>query len=520
MELRQSTIPTTATEKPLKLEGYAVVFDTPAQIGGYSEIISRSALNNCDMSECCLIYNHDLTKVPLARVPNTLSLVADQRGLKFSAELPNTEEGKAVYESVKRGDLRGCSFAFQVSDDKFDGNQREIRTISKIYEISICPFPAYGATSVEARNKNQNQNSDEGEKKMENTNTNTSANYFGENAQKILRNVGGLDAAESVPNFDAENVLETAEYRTAFYKKLQGKELNQAENAAFTVARDNFAKRANEFNTATNSAALIPTDTLNEIISKARKQGGLLAECRGFSIPANVSIPVATPKNKAAWHVEGAAVDSEKIESTTVTFSNNEILKVFSMSLKAQAMTISAFESYLVEELRNCVLETIEDALINGTGNGQGTGLLTAFDSDNTVTATSGENFTAITTAISKLGRGYANGAKFAMNNHTLWTKIYTLADTMKRPLFIQDLQNDGIGRLLGYPVVIDDNISDDTVIFGNFNYMAYNLPSGIAIESSRESSFKSGLIDYRAICLADTKPLLADAFVKLILAA
>lgn len=516
MELRQSTIPTTATEKPLKLEGYAVVFDTPAQIGGYSEIISRSALNNCDMSECCLIYNHDLTKIPLARVPNTLTLVADQRGLKFSAELPNTEEGKAIYESVKRGDLRGCSFAFQVSDDKFDGKQREIRTISKIYEISICPFPAYGATSVEARNKNQNQNSDEGEKKMENTNTNTSANYFGENAQKILRNVGGLDAPGNIPHFDAENVLESAEYRTAFFKNLQGKEMTAAENAAFKVARDNFAKRANEFNTATNSAALIPTDTLNEIISKARKQGGLLAECRGFSIPANVSIPVATPKDKAAWwHVEGAAVDSEKISTTNVTFSGHEILKIFSMSLKAQAMTISAFESYLVQELQACIIETIEDALVNGTGEGQGTGLLSIFTTENTFE--NEERYLGLTLAIGKLGRGYANGAKFAMNNKTLWTRIYSLKDYNGHPLFIQDLQNEGIGKILGFPIVVDDHLPDDTVIFGNFNYMAYNLPSGIVIESSRESSFKSGLIDYRAICIADTKPLLADAFVKLI---
>ena len=64
---------------------------------------------------------------------------------------------------------------------------------------------------------------------------------------------------------------------------------------------------------------------------------------------------------------------------------------------------------------------------------------------------------------------------------------------------------------------MIDDYLADDTVIFGNFNYMAYNLPSGIVIETSRESSFKNGLIDYRAMAIADCKPILKEAFVKLV---
>ncbi|VTS31575.1 Predicted phage phi-C31 gp36 major capsid-like protein [Staphylococcus pseudintermedius] len=53
------------------------------------------------------------------------------------------------------------------------------------------------------------------------------------------------------------------------------------------------------------------------------------------------------------------------------------LLKSFSISVKAKTMSISAFESYLVEELTNCVVEAIEYALINGTGNNQGQGILT-----------------------------------------------------------------------------------------------------------------------------------------------
>lgn len=561
MEIRTGTI---EPAQPMKLEGYAIVFDKPTLIGDYEEVIQRGALDETDFSDVALFYNHDTSRIPLARTPNTLTLAVDENGLRFSAVLPNTEDGRSVYESVKRRDLRGCSFAFTTADDgdSWEGNRRTITKIDKIFECSICPFPAYSSTTVEARNKGDNEmtftsvaesfnhyrnltkaeiekRAAEIEKQLTDQNADVKSLNFElegmkqakanieergglmNNAQTLLRTITGTDAGAGNFNFvNTDDITATAEYRTAFYKSLQGRELNAMESRAMKIARAEFEKRSNEFNTSTNSAAVIPTSTLDEIISAARTQGGLLAECRAFSVPSKIAIPIATPTDKAAWHVEGAAVETEKITPTTVTFDGNEILKIFSMSVKTQTMTINAFESYLTTELQNCVMETIEYALINGTGSGQGTGLMTIFDSDNTVTtanSTTNIGYTNIVDTVSKLKRGYANGAKFAMNNHTLYSSIYNIKDGNQRPLFIADLQNQGVGKILGFDVVIDDNIADDTIIFGNFNYMAYNLPSGIVIETSRESSFTKGLIDYRAMAIADTKPILKEAFVKLV---
>ena len=565
MEIR--AVQMTATDKPLILEGVAVVFDAPAQVGDFEETISGDALKFTDLSDVALFYNHDINRVPLARTPNTLQLSIDSRGLKFIAELPNTADGKAIYDGVKRGDLRGCSFAFSVDNDIWQGNKRTITKIGKIYELSIVPYPAYSDTTVEARHKKFARNKKFGGRQtMKFENVAQAFNFYNQrtiaqiekraaeietelsadgadvkslnielegmkaakenieeaqgslnNAKTTLLNLIETADTESATPLDEEKVLSSEEYRTAFYKTLQGKKLNSVETRAMKIARAKFEKRAGEFNTSTNSAAIIPTETLNEIISKARTQGGLLAECRMFSVPSNVAIPVATPKSAAQWHVEGAEVDTEKIDLTdSVTFSGNEIIKVFSISLKVQAMAISAFEAYLTEELTNCVMSTIETALVSGTGNGQGTGIMSVFDSSNTITLNHLPTYQNFTATVAQLERGYANGAKFAMNNRTLWTNCYSLQDGNQRPIFIQDLQNEGIGKILGFPVVIDDNLPDGVILFGNFSFLGCNMPSGIVVETSRESSFKRGLIDYRAICLADTKPLLKDAFVKM----
>ena len=58
-------------EKGLYIEGRAIVYDQPTTIkeafGEYTEIIKRGALDGADLTDSRLLYNHDLSKIPLAR---------------------------------------------------------------------------------------------------------------------------------------------------------------------------------------------------------------------------------------------------------------------------------------------------------------------------------------------------------------------------------------------------------------------------------------------------------------------
>ncbi len=163
-ELRASSTDTVVEGKGLYIEGRPILYDTPTTIkesfGEYTEIIERGALDGADLTDSRLLYNHDLNRIPLARTPKTMQFIVDQAGLLMRAELPGTEEGKAVYTAVKRGDLTGMSFAFTVPEggSAFDPktNTRTISKIKKVYEVSVVPFPAYPETSVEARSEIKN----------------------------------------------------------------------------------------------------------------------------------------------------------------------------------------------------------------------------------------------------------------------------------------------------------------------------------------------------------------------------
>ena len=331
---------------------------------------------------------------------------------------------------------------------------------------------------------------------------------------------------ETRDGFNAENVFESEEYRSAFFKTMLNQKLSDAEKRAFALGMEVAEKRNDAYNTASNSAAVLPTATLNEIIKKARTMGGLLGEARAFNIPTKISIPIGTPATKAAWHTEAAAVDSDNVTVASVAFDGYEIMKVFSISEKVRKMSIAAFESYIVDELNACVMELLDYAIINGDGDGEGTGIESGITWVKTAGATQNEvevaaasdlKYADVVSVVALLKRGYAAGAKWAMNNKTLYTYFYTLADDTGRPLFISDPKSETIGKILGFDVVIDDNIADGKAYLGNFGkYLGYNLPEGIVIESSRESSFKKGVVDYRAMAIADCKPLVTEAFVRL----
>lgn len=315
------------------------------------------------------------------------------------------------------------------------------------------------------------------------------------------------------------DVYASKEYRSAFYKSLMGKELNAVEKQTLNRAIE-MEKRADAYTTSGNTPVVIPTQTLNEIISKARAEGGVIGIARAFNMPTKISIPVATPSSKASWNTEGQAVESDKPTIASVVFDAYEIIKVFSISAKVRTMSIDAFEAYLVDELQRCVFETIADSLINGTGTNQGTGLAhgVTWDTTNSVTAAKAKGITYkdVVDTVAMLKRGYSRGAKWVLNNTTLYKAFYGMVDDNGKPIFIADPKDDTVGRILGFDVVVDDYVDDNVCYFGNFNYLGYNLPNGIAVESSTQSSFKSGKVDYRGMAIADTQVIVPEAFIKL----
>ena len=147
----------TTDDEKMEIKGYAVVFNSP-ETYGYTEIISEKALDNADMSDVVLRYNHNDSFMVLARTRNkSLKLEKDKKGLKIDAILQDDiTEHKNIFNAIKSGLIDKQSFAFTVEEDEYDyeSDTRTITKIGKLFDVSVVDQPFYNATDVSIASKN------------------------------------------------------------------------------------------------------------------------------------------------------------------------------------------------------------------------------------------------------------------------------------------------------------------------------------------------------------------------------
>lgn len=146
------------------IEGYFVVFDAVYEImPGWSESIDPHAFDETltEESDVRGLINHDTTLVLGRTKSGTLTLKVDDKGL-FGSILINQADQDAMnlYARVQRGDVSQCSFGFyslerdiEYSEDEEGYKEHDIQRKVDLREVSVCTFPAYEETMVEARSK-------------------------------------------------------------------------------------------------------------------------------------------------------------------------------------------------------------------------------------------------------------------------------------------------------------------------------------------------------------------------------
>ena len=137
------------------IEGKAIVFNQQSEYMGFYEIIKPEAVEGIDWSKTLLLYDHEFSNI-LARVDaKNLTINVKEDGVYFQATLNNSTLANDVYNDIKSGNVKGCSFGFNIAkggdtwDFTADGTPLHIVTkIENIPELSLTPIPAYTQTSA------------------------------------------------------------------------------------------------------------------------------------------------------------------------------------------------------------------------------------------------------------------------------------------------------------------------------------------------------------------------------------
>ena len=142
--------------------GYAAKFERWSEpiMGWFKEQIARDAFSECDVTDVIMCFNHNIDSILARTTSGTLTISTDDEGLRFEFEAPATTMGNDMLELVRRGDISKCSFKFTVEEDEWryadkenglEYDERTIRRIGKLYDVSLVVYPAYSDTEAGVR---------------------------------------------------------------------------------------------------------------------------------------------------------------------------------------------------------------------------------------------------------------------------------------------------------------------------------------------------------------------------------
>ena len=290
--------------------------------------------------------------------------------------------------------------------------------------------------------------------------------------------------------------VNTPEYRDAFLRQLQGKEITAEERAAVTAT------------------AAIPTQTMNLIVGVLEKNP-MIAAVDMTQIPGYVTYPAESSVAGASWiDMDTASTDSSDALQA-ITLGAYKLIKTVEISADVEAMSIDAFENWLVTRLANKIEKALDAGILTGTGVTQATGIATTKATADGTFKRAGIKWGDICTIMGKLDGAYHGNASFCMNPSLFFGKVQGMVDTNGQRVVVNEPQEARKFNLLGYPVIVDGNCGAEDILFGDFKAYKLNLAKAIEVKKSEEAEFRKGSSVYRAMTLADGKLADASAIVR-----
>ena len=179
-------------------------------------------------------------------------------------------------------------------------------------------------------------------------------------------------------------------------------------------------------------------------------------------------------------------------------------------------MALDVFESWLTDMLAKKIAKMISDTILKGTGSAQGTGIEKAntWGAANSVSVGKTDALTNknVLDLIALLPGGYDANACFLMSKKTLFTDFMPLQDKSKNDLVRIE---GGSYYVYGYPVMIDERVSDHEAYLADLSTVIGNMPEDVTITS--DFDLKSNAFLFLGCAMFDCKPSQADAVRKLV---
>lgn len=305
-----------------------------------------------------------------------------------------------------------------------------------------------------------------------------------------------------------EKGFESMEYRHAFMDYVKTGRMGEEFRAVTTTS---------------DAGAVIPTVVMDRIVDKMENCGHILPLVTRTNYASGLAVPVSTVKPVATWVAEGgtSAIQAKAVGS--VVFAAYKLRCAVGVTLELATMSLSAFETAIVNNIAEAMTKALEQAILLGTGTGQPKGILTETAPTGQTVSTATIDYETLVEAEAALPAAYETESVYLMTKKTFMAFV-GMVDADGQPIA---RVNYGIGGapervLLGRPVIINDYMTSfDAAATGDvfaaiFRLQDYVLNAAYSVTLKQYEDNLTEDIVRKTIMLADGKAVDTNSLVLL----
>lgn len=237
-----------------------------------------------------------------------------------------------------------------------------------------------------------------------------------------------------------------------------------------------------------SNGAVVPQTIVNKIIDRVVDISPIFASATKYQIKGTITIPKIDRTGgdiTVAFTPEFSTLTANSFAFSSISLGGHTAAALVKIS--KQLIGNSQFDvvGVVINKMAEALAVFIENFLINGDSNIQGSGMAGSMDSDNilsvaSVAAITGDNLIDVQDMLPK---AYQRDAYWIMNK-TMRNKIRKLKDGQGNYLLVPDYAKGSGELLLGKPVEITDNMPTATAATSGSTVLYYGDYSGLAVKT------------------------------------
>ena len=278
-----------------------------------------------------------------------------------------------------------------------------------------------------------------------------------------------------------------------------GRASNEYKDAMLNALRSNFRQVSDVLQEGVDADGgyLVPDEYDTRLIQKLEDNNVVRALATKIKTSGEHKINIASTTPAAAWIEEGGTLtfgDAKFEQKILDAHKLHVAVKVTEELLYDNAFGL---ENFLIDSFGKAIGNAEENAFLNGTGNGQPTGIFATTGGGTYITteATEGD---AIIELVYSLKRAYRKNAAFILNDKMI-AKIRTYKDHNGAYMWQPSLIAGEPDKLLGYPVYTSQYAPEDSIAFGDFSYYNIGDRGARSFKQLTELFAGNGMIGYVA---------------------